>query len=406
MRTKGMLVLGGLFLAVAFLATACATPAPPTPTPTVGAKPAAPAAPTAAAPAAATPAAKPAATAAPVAATPAAKAETKPAAKAPSGPMPRGLVMQGGSAPGNAGDVEVRWWQQQVAKVYPDIAIRHLPGGFNEGAHLLETGEVDVAIIGSDTADLAWNASIDYFKTPHKKLRALYARPSPGSGIEAVVLNRSAIQSVGELKTKRIGTGEKDVTSTFLWEKAIKAVYGFNYDEVRAAGGIVYYGSFEQVSAQVAEGKLDVSLRMQSPTPWRAVDASQPVRWLKFEDKFLQYWVNNYSGYARNVAFLDEFAAYKGKPVAETQNTTVGATVIMAVRDDMPDHVAYNIIKAVMADDKGDSLMNTFRKDWQKVQPPFRLGDNATQTRTIPFHPGAAAYWAEKGTKLPEPMFM
>ncbi|MBI4319322.1 MAG: TAXI family TRAP transporter solute-binding subunit [Chloroflexi bacterium] len=404
---KGFLSVGLAFvLVVVFLVTACAAPATPTPT----AAPKAPA-PVATSPAAApkAPAAPPAAAAtkAPVAATP---APATPAAKAPAAApvtMPRGLVMMAGSSPGSAGDLEGKWWQQQIAKVYPNLAVRLIPGGFNDGAHAVEVGDADIGLIGSDTAQAAWEASIAFFKTPHKRIRALYARSSPGTGIEAVVLDSSPIKQIADLKTRRIGIGQRDQTSTFMWEKALKEVYGFDFSDVRANRGLVYYGNFDQVSAMVGENKADVSLKMGPPDQpqWVAIDKAQPLRWLSYEDKFLKYWIDNFSGYAPSSIFLDAYSLYKSKPAAEQTNKTVAPAVLMIVRDDMQDAVAYEILKAVMADDKGDSFMKQFRQAWMKVQPPFHMADNSTQARTIPFHPGATKYWAEKGYKVAEPAF-
>jgi uncharacterized protein len=76
---------------------------------------------------------------------------------------------------------------------------------------------------------------------------------------------------------------------------------------------------------------------------------------------------------------------------ATSQIATVWNLII--ARADMPDQIAYNVVKTIF--DKRDELIQV-----HKEAQSFELKNQSPSASPIPFHPGAAKYFAEKGVKL------
>jgi TRAP transporter TAXI family solute receptor len=66
---------------------------------------------------------------------------------------------------------------------------------------------------------------------------------------------------------------------------------------------------------------------------------------------------------------------------------------ILVANENMDDKTAYNIVKTIF--DKRDDLIAV-----HKEAANFKLENQKASATPIPFHPGAAKYFAEKGFKV------
>jgi hypothetical protein len=66
---------------------------------------------------------------------------------------------------------------------------------------------------------------------------------------------------------------------------------------------------------------------------------------------------------------------------------------ILVAHENMDDKTAYAIVKTIF--DKRDELITV-----HKEATNFKLENQKSAASPIPFHPGAAKYFAEKGVKL------
>ena len=83
----------------------------------------------------------------------------------------------------------------------------------------------------------------------------------------------------------------------------------------------------------------------------------------------------------------------KAYPGQDQPNQVATVWNIIIARADMPDLVAYNIVKTIF--EKRDELIAV-----HKEAENFRLESQKASASPLPFHPGAARYFAEKGVKL------
>jgi len=83
-------------------------------------------------------------------------------------------------------------------------------------------------------------------------------------------------------------------------------------------------------------------------------------------------------------------ATYRGM---EADNQAVTVTNLLVVHQNMDDKTAYSIVKAVF--DYRDELIRV-----HKEAENIKLENQKTEASSIPWHPGAIRYFAEKGIKI------
>ena len=83
-------------------------------------------------------------------------------------------------------------------------------------------------------------------------------------------------------------------------------------------------------------------------------------------------------------------STYRGMDTDNHQATVMN---ILVAHESMDDKTAYNIVKTLF--EKRDDLIAV-----HKEAVNFKLENQKTNATPIPFHPGAAKYFAEKGIKL------
>ena len=83
----------------------------------------------------------------------------------------------------------------------------------------------------------------------------------------------------------------------------------------------------------------------------------------------------------------------KSYPGQERPNQVVTVWNLIVVRADMPDQMAYTIVKTIL--EKRDELIQVHKKR--------RTSTSTHQTKAaspIPYHPGAVQYFGERGIKV------
>jgi TRAP transporter TAXI family solute receptor len=81
---------------------------------------------------------------------------------------------------------------------------------------------------------------------------------------------------------------------------------------------------------------------------------------------------------------------YKGMAVDNPQATVMN---ILVAHEKMDDKTAYDIVKTIF--DKRDELIRA-----HKEAENFKLENQKTEASSVPWHPGAIKYFAEKGIKI------
>jgi NitT/TauT family transport system substrate-binding protein len=167
-----------------------------------------------------------------------------------------GLLLPGCQGSGNSGNNVSNAPQKsfKVAKCTHAVGLCNLPMFVAKEAGTTESLNVHIELINipnwGDHAAALTSGTVDFAVTPFTNVMTAYANGAPikivaGSGINGLHLVASRdVNSVGELKGKRIGTFQADTLEMLLYSLLKK--HGLKYDDV----SVVYFtDAFELVNA-------------------------------------------------------------------------------------------------------------------------------------------------------------
>ena len=218
-------------------------------------------------------------------------------------------------------------------------------------------------------------------KVPLKTLLILYP-----NRMHVVTVEGRGIARMADLKGKRVSTGSPGSATEVMAFRVIEAA-GLDKDNDLKRERL---GVAESVNA-VKDGKIDAFFWVGGlPTAGVTDLANTPNTKLKLIDHADTVAAMNkkYGNlYVEDVIAKD---VYRGMDVDNKQATVMN---ILVSHESMDDKTAYSIVKAIF--DKRDDLIAV-----HKESANIRLENQKSSASPIPFHPGAAKYFAEKGIKL------
>jgi hypothetical protein len=270
------------------------------------------------------------------------------------------------------------------------ILTKHVPGwqvtaevtgASVDNMKLINTGKTDV---GFTMADTAWEAfiGVDKFKdgkVPIRTLAVLYPNRT-----HVVTVEGSGINSMQDLKGKRISVGSPGSGTEILALRLLEA-YGLTNDVKRERLSVA-----ESVNA-IKDRKIDAFI-WSGGLPTAAVTdlAATPGTKIKLIDHSDAIDGLNKKYGPLYVKDVIPQATYSGMDKPASILTVWN---ILAVNEKMPDSVAYTILKTIF-DYKADLVAT------HKEAANMTIDIQTTSHSPIPFHPGAIKYFNEKGAKL------
>jgi len=287
---------------------------------------------------------------------------------------------------------ELRWgtitvggaWQvvgsamlEDIKRVNPRITGSIAPSTTTANVIAVHQGKFNIGFSLSDTTADAWDG-VGYFKSYGKmddirNLMTIYPQTT-----HIVVQADSKILKIEDLKGKRISPGAKGLSNDLETQRLFK-LYGFSYNDTK-----VSFLSFEDAALQFTDGHLDALMFLTVTHPYAPiinVSSKSNIRMISIPDD--------------KVAELCKFrgvepytmppGVYRGVDYP-VKGIAVRSHII--VRKDMPDDVAYTIVKTISENFKRYS---TVYKAMEQVKDKDMARDVG-----IPFHPGALKYYREK----------
>ncbi len=250
--------------------------------------------------------------------------------------------------------------------------------GPNQNIILVDGGAIELGMTTMGIALQAWNGTGEWTKgKKYSNVRALF--PMYDTPFHFVTTEKTGIKTVAEMAGKNIGAGPKAGTPgtyfPIMFETlGIKANWRF--------------GQASDMQNQLADGLLDV-FAFAAGLPIAAyseIEAQRPVRFISFTDAQL-------GALKKAMPELSDSTIPKGtyKTLAEDQKT-LGVYNFGIAHKNLPDDVAYKIVKAVL--ENNDRMVKGHSAAVETVAA------NASRNGFLPFHPGAVKYYQEKGIKL------
>ncbi len=244
--------------------------------------------------------------------------------------------------------------------------------------NLLKDGQADMAFVQNDIAYYAYNG-VEVFDGKKVDniagMMALYPEH-----IQIVTLADSGINSVADLKGKRVAVGAAG-SGVEANAKQILEAYGISFDDLALADHV----SFKDAVQKLKNNQLDAAF-LTAGYPTAAVNelaASKSIKLIAIDDEHASALKEKYPFYVQDII---PAGTYKG---VDEDVKTVAVKAILIVRKDIPEDVVYNMLKAIF--EHTDEIAKAHAKGAM-----INL-DNAVKGMSIPWHPGAEKFFKEKG---------
>ena len=249
-------------------------------------------------------------------------------------------------------------------------------GASVENIRLMNKDEVELALVQSDTIDFAFNAK-ETFKEKLTKM-AVVAVLDPEL-IHIVVRGELDIKSFSGLRGKKIGVGAPG-SGTEANFRQLLDVHKMTKDDVSTQ-----FLSFAESADQFKDRRIDAFM-VTGGVPTSAimdVATQRDIKILTIDDTMISIMTNKYPFLAAAVIPAN---SYKG---VTADVKTVAVNAVLIAHPKLSETVVYNMTKALFENQAELAAAHAKGK-------VLSLQSAATGV-SIPFHPGAAKYYKEKG---------
>lgn len=219
------------------------------------------------------------------------------------------------------------------------------------------------------TNTFAESGKIENFRV----LCALYAET-----VQIVTLDPN-IKSVADLKGKSVCVGDQG-SGTYYNTIDVLAAYDMTIDDIKPV-----YQSFGDSTESLQDGKIDAAfLCAGAPTPAvSTLDSAKNIYLVSIDDEHMAKLLDSCPYYASYTIPAGTYESFQ----EDAQTITVKATLICSAN--LSDECAYNIVSAIF--ENKDAITELHAKG-AELDLTF-----ATDGIAVPFHAGAAQYFAEQG---------
>jgi TRAP transporter TAXI family solute receptor len=242
--------------------------------------------------------------------------------------------------------------------------------------NLLKNKEVDLIFVQNDVAFYAYKG-VELFKEPFPQLRGL-ATLYPET-VQIVALADRGINSVYDLKGKRVAVGAAG-SGTEVNARQILAAAGITYNDIK-----VQYLSFAEAANNLKDGNIDAAF-VTAGHPTAAIVDLAAVRKIVLVPVANEIIASLQKDYPFYVKIVVPAGTYKG---VDTDVVTVAVKAMLAVRAEMPEDLAYQLLKTMYANQK--RLIEAHAKG------ELIIPETGKEGMSIPLHPGAEKFFKEMG---------
>jgi hypothetical protein len=262
-------------------------------------------------------------------------------------------------------------------------ATAEVTGGSVANLQLIGTGKPYIALTQADAAIDAVKGQ-DKFSgkpIPVRTLAVLYP-----NRMHVVSIEGAGVNKIADLKGKRVSTGSGgSATEVFAFRVIEAAGLDKDRDMRRERLGVA-----ESANA-LKDRKIDAFFWVGGlPTAAVSDLANSPGAKIRMVD--IAHLVPAMTKKYGNIYIKDviQKSVYKGM---EADNQAATVTNLLVVHQNMDDKTAYSIVRAVF--DHRDELIRV-----HKEAENIKFENQKTEASSIPWHPGAIKFFAEKGVKI------
>ena len=252
--------------------------------------------------------------------------------------------------------------------------------GSKANIELMDVGDAQMGLVQSDVMAYAYNGTnlftnaIKGFST----VAALYMEQ-----VQIVTLDPE-IKSVADLKGKKVSVGESG-SGVYFNAIDVLAAYDMTLDDIEPT-----YQSFGDSTEALQDGNIDAGF-IVSGAPTSAITslaATRDVYIVELDDEHIAKLMDASPYYSKNVISGAAAQAYG----LDADATTVAIGAVIIARDDVSEDAVYDVVSGIF-----DSVETLSHDKKNELSLEF-----ATSITDVPYHAGAAKYFAEKGITVPK----
>ena len=258
-----------------------------------------------------------------------------------------------------------------------DTTVKAIVGkGSKANIELMDLGDAQMGLVQSDVMAYAYagtnlfEKSIGSFST----VAALYMEQ-----VQIVTLDPT-IKTVADLAGKNVSVGESG-SGVYFNAIDVLAAYDLTLDDIKPT-----YQSFGDSTEALQDGKIDAAF-IVSGAPTTAITslaATNKVYLVELDDEHIEKLIEASPYYSKNVIPADAYGL-------DADATTVAIAAVIIARDDCSEDAIYDVISGIFNDIDGLSHA-------KKAELSLEFASSVTD---VPYHAGAAKYFAEKGITVP-----
>ena len=267
---------------------------------------------------------------------------------------------------------------QKIGEVTSTSVTAITSGGSQANIYALQDGDAELAFVQSDVMAYAYNGERlfeeDGAITDFSTVGALYMEQ-----VQIVTLDPE-IKTVADLAGKKVSIGAAG-SGVYFNAIDVLGAYGLTEEDIEPT-----YQSFGDSAEALQDGQIDAAF-VVAGAPTTAVTslaATSPVYLVSLDDEHIAALQETSPYYSKNVISKDAYGT-------DDDVTTVAIGAVVIARDDVSDADVYNFLYGVF-----ENLDNLSHDKAKELSLEF-----ATSVADVPYHPGAAAYYADKGFEVP-----
>ncbi|MBQ9686145.1 MAG: TAXI family TRAP transporter solute-binding subunit [Oscillospiraceae bacterium] len=267
---------------------------------------------------------------------------------------------------------------QKVSEVTSTSVTAITSGGSKANIEALEMGDAQLGFTQSDVMSYGYTGARLFAETgavtTFSTVASLYMEQ-----VQIVTLNPD-IKSVADLAGKAVSIGAAG-SGVYFNAIDILGVYGLTEDDIKPT-----YQSFGDSAEALQDGQIDAAF-IVAGAPTNAVTSlatTKDVYLVSLDDEHIDALIASSPYYSKNII---PAAAYG----LDDDVTTVAVGAVVIAADDVSDADVYNFLYGVF-----ENLDNLAHDKANELSLEF-----ASSVTDVPYHPGAAAYFADKGITVP-----
>ncbi len=252
-------------------------------------------------------------------------------------------------------------------------------GGSAANIKGLKKGDAQLGFVQSDVMAYAFNGERTFAEdgavTDFSTVAALYMEQ-----VQIVTVDPS-IKTVADLKGKKVSVG---ASGSGVYFNAVDVLGAYDLDVEKDI--VPTYQSFGDSAEALKDGQIDAAFIVAGAPTTAVTDlaSGRDIALVSLDDEHIDKLLSASPYYSKNVIAKDVYGTTE-------DCTTVAVGAVVIARDDVSDADVYNFLYGTFED-----IANLSHGKSAELDLEF-----ASSVTTVGYHPGAVAYFADKGITVP-----